>query len=81
MRRHVFKCVKKGWDGEIEGVWFDADMYTKEEAEAQFRPVDKMVEKSGGHWFPFTFYEYDGEIYYSVEYQGEYDEDNMPGMI
>ena len=81
MSRHVFKCVKKGWDRETEGVWFDADLYTKEEAEAQFIPVDKMVEKSGGHWFPFTFYEYDGETYYSVEYQGEFEDDDMPGMI
>lgn len=81
MSKHVFKCVKKGWDRETEGVWFDADMYTKEEAEAQFVPVNEMIEKSGGHWFPFTFYEYDGETYYSVEYQGEFDDDDMPGMI
>ena len=76
--RHVFRCVQKGWDGETEGVWFDTDLYTREEAEAQFVPVDKMIQKNG-HWFPFTFYEYDGQTYYSVEYLGIYDDDNMPG--
>ncbi len=78
--RHVFTCVKKGWEREREGVWFDADMYTKEEAEKQFIPVTKMVEKNGG-FYPFTFHEYDGQTYYSVDYMGLYEDDDMPGMV
>ena len=34
--RHVFKAQRMGWDKESDGVWFDSDSYTKEEAEAQF---------------------------------------------
>ena len=79
-RWYVFKCVKAGWGGETEGVWFDAETYAREEAEAQFVPIEKMVEKNG-RWVPFTFYEYGGEVYYQVEYQGEYHENDMPGMI
>ena len=36
--KHVFKALKMGWTGEQEGVWFDADQYTKEEAIAEFKP-------------------------------------------
>ena len=36
--RHVFKATKIGWDEEQEGVWFDSDFYSKEEAEAEFKP-------------------------------------------
>lgn len=30
--RHVFKARKLGWDSEKEGVWFDSDQYSAEEA-------------------------------------------------
>lgn len=36
--KHVFKAQKLGWNKEKEGVWFDADEYTVEEARAQFCP-------------------------------------------
>ena len=40
--RHVFKGKKLGWgDDKTEGVWFDADHYTKEEAEAEFKPYQR----------------------------------------
>ena len=32
--RHVFKATQIGWDSKKEGIWFDADLYTREEAEA-----------------------------------------------
>lgn len=35
--KHVFKATKMGWDKEKEGVWFDADSYSEEEAKAQFK--------------------------------------------
>ena len=39
--RHVFKGKKLGWgDDKTEGVWFDADHYTKEEAEAIVRDAN-----------------------------------------
>lgn len=37
--RHVFKAKKLGWgDDKTEGIWFNADDYTKEEAKAEFKP-------------------------------------------
>ena len=43
--RHVFRATKIGWDEEQEGVWFDAGMYTREEAEAQFVPFEGVTQK------------------------------------
>lgn len=80
MKRHVFKCVHQGWDKRTEGIWFDAEYYTKEEAWAQFAEVERMTEKPWGGSYPYKAYEYEGELFYSVEYLGVFDEDNMPGM-
>lgn len=45
--RHVFKAQKLGYgDDKTEGVWFDADDYTKEEAEAEFRPYQGVTQKA-----------------------------------
>lgn len=43
--RHVFKAKRIGWDEEQEGVWFDSDQYTKEEAEAEFKPYQGRTQK------------------------------------
>lgn len=75
--RHVFVATKMGWAKERDCIWFDADYYTQEEAEAQFVPVNMWVEKNG-HDVPFTAYEYDGVTYHHFYYLGLYDEDNMP---
>lgn len=72
--RHVFKLIGMGWNPTKEGIWFDADLYSKEKAEAQFVPVKKM---SGNG--PYTAYEYQGQIYRYVHYLGLYEDDNMPG--
>lgn len=42
MKRHVFRCVHQGWDKTTEGIWFDADYYTEDEARAQFVEVEYM---------------------------------------
>lgn len=55
--RHVFKGKKLGWgDDKTEGVWFDADHYTKEEAEAEFKPYQGVTQRG----YDYTGYEYDG---------------------
>ena len=79
MKRHVFKATKMGWDKEADGVWFDAEAYSKEEAEAQFNPTQKEALKND-HWVPYTAYEYDGETYHDIQYKGIFDEDDMPGQ-
>ena len=72
--RHVFKATKLGWTEEKEGVWFDSDHYTKEEAIAQFRPYKGETQRG----YPYTGYEYDGQKYHDVKYLGEFEDDNMP---
>lgn len=72
--RHVFKATKLGWDSEQEGVWFDADQYSLEEAKAQFKEYQGITQK--GYWY--TGYEYDGQKYHDVTYVGDYEDDKMP---
>lgn len=72
--RHVFKAAGMGWTPDKEGIWFDADDYTREEAEAQFVPVQKVSKKG----WPYTAYEYQGDTFRFVQYLGLYDDDGMP---
>ena len=72
--RHVFKATKLGWDREKEGVWFDADQYSAEEARAEFKPYQSVSQKG----FPYTGYEFDGQKYHDVAYLGEFEDDKMP---
>lgn len=72
--RHVFKATKLGWDKEKEGVWFDADDYTKEEAEAEFKPYQGVTQRG----YDYTGYEYDGERYHDYTYLGVFEDDEMP---
>lgn len=77
MKRHVFRCVHQGWDGRTEGIWFDADYYSEYDARAQFVEVEKYTEKNNAR-YSYTAYEYQGELFYEVEYMGLFDKDNMP---
>ena len=72
--RHVFRAKKMGWDEEMEGIWFDSELYTKEESEAQFKPF-QGVTRDG---YPYTGYEYNGQKYHDFFYLGEYEDDKMP---
>lgn len=72
--RHVFRATKLGWSKENEGVWFDSDYYTAEEAKAEFKPYQGITQRG----YPYTGYEYDGQKYYSVTYLGEFEDNNMP---
>ena len=78
MRVHVFRGVKLGWESESEGIWFDASLYTKEQAEAQFVEKYGTTTKANGQTYDYTYYEYDGVKYYKVSYLGEFDYENMP---
>ena len=52
--RHVFKAKKLGWGNDkTEGIWFDADDYTKEEAEAEFKPYQGVTQRG----YDYTGYE------------------------
>lgn len=63
---HVFRADVKGQAKVLDGVWFEADEYTREDAKAQFRRTT-----DGG-------YERCGEIYSDVTYLGIFREDRMP---
>lgn len=72
--RHVFKATKLGWDEEKEGIWFDSDVYSEEEAKAQFQPYEGTTQRG----YSYIGYEYDGQKYHDVTYLGEYEDDDMP---
>lgn len=50
--RHVFKATKLGWESEKEGVWFDSDQYSAEEAKAEFKPYEGVTQRG----YPYTGY-------------------------
>lgn len=72
--KHLFRATKLGWDKKREGIWFDSDEYTKEEAEAEFKPYDGITQNG----YSYTGYEYDGEKYHDYTYLGEFEDDKMP---
>lgn len=72
--KHVFKGTVMGWDKKEEGIAFDADQYSKEEAEAQFKTFEGTTQKG----YPYTGYEYDGQKYHDVKYLGDFEDDEVP---
>ena len=75
--RHVFKATKLGWGKEKEGVWFDADDYTKEEAEAEFKPYQGVTQRG----YDYTGYEFGGQRYHDYSYLGVFEDDEMPKSV
>ena len=43
---------------------------SKAEAMSKFTAVTKYTKKNNGEWYPYTAYEFDGKIYYSINYLG-----------
>ena len=77
---HVISAKRMGWnsgDKTYEHFFFPVDIYSKEDAIAQFRQVQKETLKSNNHWYPYTAYEYDGETFYSIQYRGIADENEI----
>lgn len=72
--KHLFKATKLGWGKEKEGIWFDSDQYTEEEARAQFKPFEGVSQKG----YAYTGYEYDGQKYHDYTYLGEFEDDKLP---
>lgn len=76
--RHVFKAVKPGWDEECDGIWFDSDMYSREEAEAELGLGLGQYYRHDDDGIPYTCYEYDGQEYADIVYLGEFEDEDMP---
>ena len=72
--KHIFRATKLGWAEETEIIWFNSDMYTKEEAEAQFKPYQGTTQNG----YPYTGYEYDGQKYHDYYYIGEFKDEDLP---
>lgn len=72
--RHVFLATLIGWNKEKEGIWFDSSDYTREEAEAEFKPFEGVTMRG----YPYVGYEYDGKKYHDYRYLGEFEDDKMP---
>ena len=71
---HVISAKRMGWEQMYDYWTFPVEQYTKEEAIAQFLPVQKETLKNNNRWYTYTAYEYQGNTYYSIIYSGIADE-------
>ena len=77
---HVISAKRMGWDNGDDTYayfFFATDEYTKEQAMAQFRPVQRETLKNNNRWYTYTAYEFDGETFYSIIYSGTATEDEI----
>ena len=76
---HVVSAKRMGWDNgdrTYEHFFFPVEEYSKEQAIAQFKTVEKETYKNNS-WYPYIAYEYDGETFYSIQYRGIADESEI----
>ena len=71
---HVISAKRMGWEQMYDYWTFPVEQSTKEEAIAQFLPVQKETLKNNNRWYTYTAYEYQGNTYYSIIYSGIADE-------
>lgn len=67
---HVISAKRLGWEQMYDYYTFPVDEYSKEDAMNQFSIVQKETTKANGQLYPYTAYEYNGEIYHSIIYSG-----------
>ena len=68
-----------GWDNgdkTYEHFFFPIDEFTEDEALAQFQKIQKQTFKNNS-WYPYTVYEYDGEVFCFIQYRGMADESEI----
>ncbi len=73
---HVISAKYQGWKNEGEDFYFPIDEYSKEDAIAQFVPVEKFTERNNQR-VPYTAYEYNGNLFYKIVYRGIQDESKL----
>lgn len=79
MKYHVVSAKRMGVDnGDMtyEHFFFPTVGYSKDDAIAEFTPVQKETLKYNNR-YPYTAYEYEGEVFYSIEYRGTAREDEI----
>jgi len=72
--KHLFKATKMGWAEEKEGIYFDSNDYTADEAKKKFKEYQGTTNRG----YPYTGYEYGGQKYHDVTYLGEFEDDELP---
>lgn len=76
---HVVSAKRMGFDNgdqTYEHFFFPIDEFSKDEAMNQFQRVQKETFKNN-NWYPYTAYEFEGETFYSIEYRGTANEDEI----
>jgi hypothetical protein len=68
--KHVFIATLLGWDSKKKVIHFDSEKYTREEAEAQFKPYRGTNQRG----YPYTGYEYAGDKFYDYKYVDEFED-------
>ena len=76
---HMISAKRMGWDTIYDYYPFPTDKYSEESVRNQFKKITRETQKSNGVFYEYTAYEFCGEIYYSIIYDGIYDEDNLLG--
>ena len=76
---HVISAKRMGWDNgdnTYEHFFFPEDRFTETSALAEFKPVQRQTLKNN-NLYPYTAYEYKGEVFYSISYRGMADESEI----
>ena len=74
---HMISAKRMGWNQIYDYYPFSTDRYTEESALTEFCPVTKETMKNNGQWYKYIAYEFRGETYYDIIYDGIYDESNL----
>ena len=76
---HMISAKRMGWEKIYDYYPFPVDKFTKESVLAMVCPVKKETLKNNGRWYEYTAYEFKGETYHDIIYDGIFDESNLLG--
>lgn len=71
---HMISAKRMGWEKVYDYLPFPIDEFSKEEAMAKFKTVEKETLKNNGRWYSYKSFEYEGTEYHDVIYSGIVDE-------
>ena len=74
---HMISAKRMGWEQMYDYYPFPTDEFSKEEAMAEFKTVEKETLKNNNHWYSYKAYEYRGETYHSIVYSGIANENEL----
>lgn len=74
---HMISAKRIGWDKIYDYFPFPTDKYTKEDAMTKFCPVKRDTIKNNGQLYEYTAYEFNGQIYHEIIYNGVVSESEL----